>query len=401
VTTEYGNENANHDLETQYDPFGMPDLQPYTEVATGLSTQFVKDRLGTFYAGRHFDFEIQASYNRQRWYDPISTRFWNEDPIDADLNLYRYANNSFANATDPSGEIAFVTAAALWGIGSYLLSQAAISAVERSIEYAAINTFGSEQDMAEFSSGYTFLKNFGINVATGGFGGKVKTFSKLGKLAQHSIGYVFRQSLEIAGDTTFDVGYYGRDLNESLLYNSIGSVVGEGVAKSIGAAARKFGRWILPAADEVVTAGPVATSAAGKNFISRNHLQAAAGEFDLIQRVQKIRGEAVVAVNRTVTNNGADVISFNKRTGIVSLWDNKSTIGRKLTSGGRSRMKINPSDTLTKRSSLRKAVDEARRAIQSSSMSSVDKNRAMLSLANDTVRVITRGSGMAKNSVIG
>ena len=42
-------------------------------------------------------------YCRARYFDPVLQRFVNQDPAQADLNLYRYCGNMPTDATDPSG----------------------------------------------------------------------------------------------------------------------------------------------------------------------------------------------------------------------------------------------------------------------------------------------------------
>jgi hypothetical protein len=137
----------------------------------------------------------------------------------------------------------------------------------------------------------------------------------------------------------------------------------------------------------------------GKNIISSTHLTAAAGEYDLIQEAQKA-GEVVLKVNRTVTDNGADLVSYNPKTGQVTLWDNKATIGVKTASGARAPLKVNPSATLNKETTLENVLNDAQDAIRNSNLSAVDKAKAQFSLQTDAFRKVTRGSGNAKNSTI-
>ena len=47
-------------------------------------------------------------YNRARWFSPATGQFVSKDSwgyAAGDTNLYRYAHNSWANATDPSGHL--------------------------------------------------------------------------------------------------------------------------------------------------------------------------------------------------------------------------------------------------------------------------------------------------------
>jgi RHS repeat-associated protein len=58
------------------------------------------------YTQREWDREIGLYFYRARYYDPGVGRFIGEDPIGfeaQDANLFRYANNSPINFTDPTG----------------------------------------------------------------------------------------------------------------------------------------------------------------------------------------------------------------------------------------------------------------------------------------------------------
>jgi len=75
----------------------------------------------SFYAGRDYDYQTEMYQNRARWYDPVAKRFISEDPIGfaaGDTNLYRYAANSPANATDPTGN--FLITGTILGIATVL-----------------------------------------------------------------------------------------------------------------------------------------------------------------------------------------------------------------------------------------------------------------------------------------
>jgi hypothetical protein len=148
-----------------------------------------------------------------------------------------------------------------------------------------------------------------------------------------------------------------------------------------------------------ITRGPVATTAQGKNFIPLTHVEAAAAEFDLIHTVQK-QGEVILRANKTVTQNGADLITYNPNSGLVTLWDSKTTIGRLNASGARSPQAIGPSSTLTNRTTLNNALRDARGAIERSNLSALDQARAMKSIDSGTFRKVTAGAGNARNSVI-
>ncbi|NEZ56463.1 RHS repeat-associated core domain-containing protein [Adonisia turfae] len=73
------------------------------------------------YTGRERDDATGLIYYRARYYDPTVGRFLSEDPLgfDAgDANLYRYVFHSPTNYTDPSGEAALVTLAAVGGVNA-------------------------------------------------------------------------------------------------------------------------------------------------------------------------------------------------------------------------------------------------------------------------------------------
>src|SRR5262249_8257686 len=58
------------------------------------------------FTGREYDGDTGLQFNRSRYYDPKTGRWWSEDPLGfraGDGNLYRYPGNIPMNATDPSG----------------------------------------------------------------------------------------------------------------------------------------------------------------------------------------------------------------------------------------------------------------------------------------------------------
>src|SRR5207249_1925644 len=53
---------------------------------------------------RPYDADTGLQDDRERFYSPKDGRWINQDPIQADVNPYRYAGNRPTNATDPSGQ---------------------------------------------------------------------------------------------------------------------------------------------------------------------------------------------------------------------------------------------------------------------------------------------------------
>jgi RHS repeat-associated protein len=79
----------------RYDAFG----NVVSETAPGL-----RGRYG--WTGREFDSETGLQYNRARYYDATTGRWFSLDPLGfaaGDSNLYRYVGNSSVNYVDPSG----------------------------------------------------------------------------------------------------------------------------------------------------------------------------------------------------------------------------------------------------------------------------------------------------------
>jgi RHS repeat-associated protein len=60
------------------------------------------------YTGRELDVETGLQYNRARYYDATTGRWFSQDPMGfhaGDSNLYRYVNNQPTNEADPSGAL--------------------------------------------------------------------------------------------------------------------------------------------------------------------------------------------------------------------------------------------------------------------------------------------------------
>ena len=225
-----------------YTAFGEPlDV----DMSVNLTTDEMKALDLPFFTGRPYDNETGFYYFRARDYDPGTHRFISPDPIgfaSGDVNPYRFVGNSPQNGTDPSGTIVcggFCVAAVAFG--TYALWQAAFAVAETGVEYGATAALGTDEDMANFSLLNTFGKNFGINLLTGGIGGKAKAGATVTRIVGM---YALRQSIEIAGDTTYDVFANDRDFGSALLTNTAGSLLGEAGGRLVGAGLRKAGRGI-------------------------------------------------------------------------------------------------------------------------------------------------------------
>jgi len=97
--------NSSGSVLTQYtyDPFGTT-----TSTGTGSSNTYE-------FTGRQND-SSGLYYDRARYYSPSQQRFVSADPLGfggGDSNLYTYVHDSPTNLTDPSGEFAFLAAAAI------------------------------------------------------------------------------------------------------------------------------------------------------------------------------------------------------------------------------------------------------------------------------------------------
>jgi RHS repeat-associated protein len=75
----------------------------FTTVGAPLSTNPLVPVV--IYAGQECDLTTKLNYDEARFYDPGMARFINPDPLGmlADTNEYRYCDNSWPNATDPTG----------------------------------------------------------------------------------------------------------------------------------------------------------------------------------------------------------------------------------------------------------------------------------------------------------
>lgn len=122
------------------------------------------------------------------------------------------------------------------------------------------------------------------------------------------------------------------------------------------------------------------------------HLNGYVGEIHQANRIATtMPNEVIVLWGNRVTQNGSDIVTVNRLTGEVTLWDNKfrsanRSIGSSATFQPGSRSFLN-------------ARAQAERAILNSNLSAHLRAQALRNLLEGNVRTITSGSGHALNSV--
>lgn len=123
------------------------------------------------------------------------------------------------------------------------------------------------------------------------------------------------------------------------------------------------------------------------------HINGYVGEIAQVNRIAAtMPNEVIVLWGNRVTQNGSDVVTVNRLTGEVTLWDNK------FRSHTRS---INGSATFTLGSDrLKNAVMQATRVINASNLPANIRAQALQNLRSGNLRTITSGSGATRNSVI-
>ena len=100
-----------------YEQDGQGSVSSLSDSTGALASSYTYDSYGRLtastgsvvnslqYAGREFDLETGFYFNRARYYDSSTGRFWSEDPIAfyGGTNFYSYVSNNPLNFTDPSG----------------------------------------------------------------------------------------------------------------------------------------------------------------------------------------------------------------------------------------------------------------------------------------------------------
>ncbi len=123
------------------------------------------------------------------------------------------------------------------------------------------------------------------------------------------------------------------------------------------------------------------------------HANAARAEADLAKTVHSLPNEQVMHWGEPIGSHGADILSVNRKTGEVSLWDSK--FRSKST-------RIQESPTFTNPRARAYAIRQAESIIENDkSLPPAIRNKALANLKQDVIRTRTVGFGKAKNSVIG
>ena len=199
------------------------------------------------YSTKYRDPDLELYCYGHRWYDPSSMKWLTPDPIGerGGVNLTAFCANDPVNKVDALGEEPIT----LTAVAGYTALQAIIATAETGLEYGLHRIMADESE--EFHLGATWGKNFGVNMATGGLGGKAKLATRTVRVLR----FALRQGVEIAADTALDVHVYDRDLQTSLALNTVGSVGGELAVDGIGHLGRRLlRRGVADATGEAVEA---------------------------------------------------------------------------------------------------------------------------------------------------
>lgn len=130
------------------------------------------------YSSEYWDDTSRLLNLGQRWYDPVTARFLQEDTFEGDLknplslNLYTYAHNDPLAYSDPTGNFAFLIPLAIYA-GKVIVK----TAVDVTIDYTIAKSTGTKLNL-----GKAILSN-GLSNAVPGLG-EVKTARKAVKIAK-------------------------------------------------------------------------------------------------------------------------------------------------------------------------------------------------------------------------
>jgi len=212
-----------------YDVFGRPaDVHTHDDDAFALS-RIVAAR----FAGREFDYETGLSYNRARYYEPSSGRFLSRDPLGfaaGDTNQYRYVNNSPQQATDPSGQLAFVLiggaiALGFAGAAAHDANQADLASGGDGLWYMPNGTRGDIRTVDE-AAFYEAQRGFNNNLVGVGVGVSIMT-AGLGS------GFAFAGAETFVTMTAVGTAQHyaaGRSLSQSLSYGAADGAIAAGIS---------------------------------------------------------------------------------------------------------------------------------------------------------------------------
>ena len=102
--TDMVDNNGTERLHRAFDSFGNVLSETHRDASGSIVTSGSGYLDEAFeYTGRLFDKDTGLQNNLNRWYDPKIGRWMSEDPIEADVNSYRYVGNSPTNYRDPNG----------------------------------------------------------------------------------------------------------------------------------------------------------------------------------------------------------------------------------------------------------------------------------------------------------
>ena len=126
--------------------------------------------------------------------------------------------------------------------------------------------------------------------------------------------------------------------------------------------------------------------------VANSHLNGYVNELKLANVIAGLPDQVVVRYGDAIGTNGADVVSVNRATGDVTLWDNKyRTALQNLKS---------PSKTFEPESSrLKSAVKQAEEAIEAASLPADIEAKALKKLDSGNYTTNTVGSGKLRNSI--